>query len=1050
MFSRFFIYRPVFALVISIVIVLIGLISIPTLPVESMPDITPPTVKVTTNFPGANAQVVEQTVTTPIEQQVNGVEDMIYMESKSTSNGTMDLIVTFEIGTDVDMAAVLVQNRVAIAEPLLPEEVKRQGVTTKKQSTNLTLMVNLISPDDRYDDIFISNYATTQVKDVLARVPGVGEVQMMGAKDFGMRVWLDPRRLKARGLTSDDVVSALREQNVQVAAGKIGQPPNPAGLNFEYTITTLGRLTTEDQFANIIIKTDSKGAIVRLRDVARVELGAQDYSWYVQLGGKPSVGLSIYQLPGANALGVAEGINTAMEELAANVPEGLEYRIVYDSTRYISASISEVITTLIVAILLVIFTVFIFLQDFRTTLIPSITIPVSLIGAFAAMNVMGMSINNLTLFGLVLAIGIVVDDAILVVENTMRIIDTENLAAKEATAKAMEEVGGPIIATTLVLLAVFVPTTMMPGLTGRLYQQCALTISVATVFSSVNALTLSPALAGLLLRPSKTERGRFFTWFNASFEKGTTKYLGVVAKVTRRTGIAMAVFAGLLAVTYLGFARLPGGFIPDEDQGYFFVNVQLPDGASSERTTEVLDRINAVLADAPGVEAFITIGGYSFLNGVQGSNYGAIIATLFPWDDRGDADLHVASIMRRLQGFLFSIQEGVTFAFGPPPIMGLGAAGGFTMEMQDRTGLGYQLLETFARDMVAGGFQSPVVTRLNQNFSANVPQIFVDVDRNRAKTYGVPLQSVFSTLQANLGSAYVNDFNMFGRTWRVMVQADQQFRSQARDIALLEVRNAAGAMIPIGALAEVRDTTGPQVVRRFNMFPSATISGQASPGFSENQATGEMEVLAGQLLPRGMGYSWSGVTYQQKASGNLAPLIFGLAFVFVFLFLAAQYESWTIPLAVMLSKPLSFLGAAGLTLIRGLDNNIYMQIGMVLLIGLSAKSAIMIVEFAKQLHEEGRSVVDAAVEAARLRFRPILMTAFSFILGVIPLLIASGAGAASRQSLGTAVFGGMLVATVAGVFFIPVLYVVVMQTVARLTGKAKAGPAAALEGGAEA
>jgi HAE1 family hydrophobic/amphiphilic exporter-1 len=1045
MFSTFFIYRPVFALVISIVVVLVGVISIPTLPVESMPDITPPTVKVSTTFPGANAQVVEQTVTTPIEQQVNGVEDMIYMESKSTSNGTMDLVVTFEIGTDVDMAAVLVQNRVTIAEPLLPEEVKRQGVTTKKQSTNLTLMVNLISPDDRYDDVFISNYATTQVKDVLARVPGVGEVQMMGAKDFGMRVWLNPGRLKARGLTSDEVLAALREQNVQVAAGKIGQPPNPAGLNFEYTITTLGRLTSEVEFQNIIIKTDRSGAIVRLRDVARVELGAQDYSWYVQLGGKPSVGLSIYQLPGANALGVAEGVGAAMEELSSNFPEGLEYRIVYDSTRYISASISEVIETLIVAILLVIFTVFIFLQDFRTTLIPSITIPVSLIGTFAAMKMLGMSINNLTLFGLVLAIGIVVDDAILVVENTMRLIDTEKLGAKEATAKAMGEVGGPIIATTLVLLAVFVPTTLMPGLTGRLYQQFAITISVATVFSSVNALTLSPALAGLLLRPSKSERGRFFTWFNASFEKGTKTYMGVVSLVTRRTGLAMAVFGGLLLVTYLGFARLPGGFIPDEDQGYFFVNVQLPDGASTERTTEVLDRINAVLADAPGVEAFITIGGYSFLNGVQGSNYGAIIATLFPWDQRDDAELHVDAIMGRLQRFLFGIQEGVTFAFGPPPIMGLGAAGGFTMEMQDRTGLGYQLLETFARDMVAGGTASPVITRLNQNFSANVPQIFIDVDRNRAKTYGVPLQSVFGTLQANLGSAYVNDFNLFGRTWKVMVQADQQFRSRARDISLLEVRSADGNMIPIGTLAEVRDTTGPQVIRRFNMFPSATISGQAAPGFSEGQATAEVERLAGQLLPAGMGTSWSGVTYQQKAAGNLAPIIFGLALVFVFLFLAAQYESWTIPLAVMLAVPLSFLGAAGVTLIRGLDNNIYMQIGMVLLIGLSAKSAIMIVEFAKQLHEEGKPVLEAAVEAARLRFRPILMTAFSFILGVIPLLVASGAGAASRQSLGTAVFGGMLVATVAGVFFIPVLYVVVMHTVARLTGQV-APTTPALEG----
>jgi HAE1 family hydrophobic/amphiphilic exporter-1 len=1036
MFSRFFIYRPVFALVISIVVVILGTISIPTLPIESMPDITPPTVQVSTTFPGANAQVVEQTVTTPIEKEVNGVENMIYMQSKSTSVGSMNLTVSFDIGTDPDMAAVLTQNRVSIAEPLLPEEVKRQGVKTEKQSTMMTLMVNLISPDGRYDDIFLSNYATTQINDVLARVSGVGKVQAMGAKDFGMRIWLDPQKLKARNLTTDEVIGALREQNVQVAAGAIGQPPNPAGLNFQYTITTLGRLETVAQFEEIIVKTGGTGEIVRVRDVARVELGAQDYSWYVQLDGVPSVGVVVYQLPGSNALGVAEGVRSAMAELEESFPEGLEAVVAYDSTRYIEASIAEVIQTLIIAILLVIFSVYIFLQDWRTTVIPSVTIPVSLIGTFFAMKLFGMSINNLTLFGLVLAIGIVVDDAIVVVENTMRLIDDEGMEPKAATAKAMEEVGGAIVATTLVLLAVFVPTALMPGLTGRLYQQFAITISIATVFSSINALTLSPALAGLLLRPSAEKRNRFFTKFNEVFEVTTDRYMGVVNGLVRRTGLTLAIFAGLMAAMVLGFRLIPGGFIPDEDQGYFFVNLELPDGASMERVEEVLAGINGVVANTPGVEHYITIGGYSMLNGVQGSNFGAIIATLENWSDRGDEE-HVDLLMAAIQRYLLSVQEGTAFVFGPPPINGLGNASGFSMELQDRGGAGLQQLEIFAEDMVAAGNASPVVTRLNQNFTANVPQLFVDVDRNRVKTYGVPLQSVFSTLQANLGSAYVNDFNLFGRTWKVQVQADQQFRSRVSDIDRLEVRNAAGDMIPMGTLAQVRDTVGPSVITRFNMFPASTISGAPVSGRSSGEAVEEMERLAGEMLPQQMGYQWSGVTYQQIAAGNLAPIIFSLAIIFVFLFMAAQYESWMIPLAVLMGVPMAILGALLFTGLRSLDNNIYTQIGLVLLIGLSAKTAILIVEFAKQLREEGKDVVDSAVTAARLRFRPILMTAFSFILGVIPLAIASGAGAASRVSLGTAVLGGMLIATVSGVFLIPVFYVIVQGTVER--SKARKG-----------
>lgn len=1041
MFSRFFIYRPVFALVISIVVVILGTISIPTLPIESMPDITPPTVQVSTTFPGANAQVVEQTVTTPIEKEVNGVENMIYMQSKSTSVGSMNLTVSFDIGTDPDMAAVLTQNRVSIAEPLLPEEVKRQGVKTEKQSTMMTLVVNLISPDGSYDDIFLSNYATTQINDVLARVEGVGKVQAMGAKDFGMRIWIDPQKLKARDLTTDEVISALREQNVQVAAGAIGQPPNPQGLNFQYTITTLGRLETVQQFEDIIVKTGGTGEIVRVRDVARVELGAQDYSWYVQLDGSPSIAIAVYQLPGSNALGVAEGVHAAMAELEEGFPEGLEAVVAYDSTRYIEASIDEVIETLIIAILLVIFSVYIFLQDWRTTVIPSVTIPVSLIGTFFAMKLFGMSINNLTLFGLVLAIGIVVDDAIVVVENTMRLIDEEGMETRAATAKAMEEVGGAIVATTLVLLAVFVPTALMPGLTGRLYQQFAITISIATVFSSINALTLSPALAGILLRPSKEKRNRFFTKFNELFEVTTDRYMGVVSGLVRRTGLTLAMFAALMVAMVVGFRMIPGGFIPDEDQGYFFVNLELPDGASIERVEGVLAGINDVVGGTPGVEHYITIGGYSMLNGVQGSNFGAIIASLENWSDRGGEE-HVDVLMADIQRYLLSVQEGTAFVFGPPPINGLGNASGFSMELQDRGGVGLQQLETFADDMVAAGNASPVVTRLNQNFTANVPQLFVDVDRNRVKTYGVPLQSVFNTLQANLGSAYVNDFNIFGRTWKVQVQADQQFRSRVSDIDRLEVRNAAGDMIPMGTLAQVRDTVGPSVITRFNMFPASTISGLPAPGKSSAEAVAEMERLAAEMLPQQMGYQWSGVTFQQIAAGNLAPIIFGLAILFVFLFMAAQYESWMIPLAVLMGVPMAILGALLFTGLRSLDNNIYTQIGLVLLIGLSAKTAILIVEFAKQLREEGKDVIEASVTAARLRFRPILMTAFSFILGVIPLAIASGAGAASRVSLGTAVLGGMLIATVSGVFLIPVFYVIVQGTVERSRARKAPGKGA--------
>ena len=1027
MLSRFFIQRPIFAGVISIVILLIGLIAIPVLPVEQTPDITPPTVVVRAQYPGASAEVVAETVAAPIEQEVNGVEDMLYMSSTCSSDGTMELTITFEVGTDVDMAAVLVQNRVAVAEPKLPEEVKRQGITTKKQSTSIVLIVNLYSPNGTYDDIYMSNYIGTRIKDVLARVPGVGEVTVFGAKDFGMRIWLDPNRLKARGLTTSDVLSAIREQNVQVAAGQIGAPPSPPGQVFQYTINALGRLATVDEFENLIVKVGRDGRLVRVRDVARVELGAQDYKWTVRLNGAPAVAMGIYQLPGANALSVAQGVRAAMEKLAADFPDDLAYTVSLDTTRFVTASIREVIITLLVAIVLVVFTVYVFLQDLRTTLIPSLTIPVALIGTFAVMLALGLSINTLTLFGLVLAIGIVVDDAIVVVENTMRLIDEEKLSAKQAATKAMDQVTGPVVATTLVLLAVFVPAAMLGGITGRLYQQFALTISVATVFSSINALTLSPALAGVLLRPSPSRRGPFFSAFNRAFDVSTVGYMSIVRWIVRRTLVGGLLFVVFFALMLVGFRVVPGGFLPNEDQGYFFVDLKLPDAATLERTSAVTRRLEKIVLDIPGVDSVTAIDGYSLLDRVVTSNAGAFFVVLNPWNDRGSAEQHAAQIVRRVAAELQKVQEGIGLAFLPPPIEGLGAAGGFEFRIQDRTGMGLELLQRVGDDFVLQGTAHPVLTRMNSNFRATVPQLYLDVDRTKVKTLGVPLTTLFETLQTNLGSSYVNDFNLFGRVFRVLVQADAQFRSRIDDVMKLEVRNRDGEMVPLRTLLSVKDSAGPQTIYRYNIFSSATITGEPAPGYSTGQAISAMQSLAAKLLPPGMGYEWSGITYQQIQAGNQAPFIFSIALVFVFLFLAAQYESWSIPLAIILSVPLAIFGAMLGTWLRAMDNNIYTQIGLVLLIGLASKNAILIVEFAKQRRAEGLTTREAAIEASRLRFRPILMTAFSFILGVFPLVVASGAGAASRRALGTAVFGGMLAATMLGVFFVPMLYVIIQS-----------------------
>jgi len=1034
MFSRFFIYRPIFASVIAIVIVLVGVISIPLLPIESMPTITPPSVQVSTSYPGAGASVVAESVTAPMEEKINGVENMLYMSSKSASDGSCNITVTFEVGTDVDMATVLVQNRVNEATPVLPEEVKRQGVKVEKQSTNITLMINMVSPNGTFDELYISNYTTTRIKDVLARVNGVSKVDIMGAKDFGMRVWINPDRLRARGLTTMDLTNALREQNIQVAAGQIGGQPAPKDQPFEYSISTLGRLDSVEQFENIIVKRGEQGQLVRVRDVARVELGAQSYLWFAKLDGAPSIAVSVYPAPGANALNIAEGIKAEVDRLSADFPDDLEARILYDTTEYILQSLKEVVTTLIIAILLVVFTVYIFLQDVRTTLVPAITIPVSLLGTFAVMLALGLSINGLTMFGLILVIGIVVDDAIVVVENTLRIIDTEGLDSKAATAKSMVEITGPVVATTLVLLAVFVPTIVMPGITGRLYRPFAITISVATLFSSLNALTLSPALCGMLLRPSVERKKGIFGLFNRVLDSGTTGYGSVVKMLLRRSAFTAIIVGGLLVATYFGMAAMPTGFVPSEDEGYFMVAAQLPDATSLGRTEEVIDEISAILDETEGIRGVIAVGGYSLLDTVVSPNAGAFWVVLKHWDERSTPETQIQAIVDALNRRFFQIQGAMVFATRPPPIQGLGATGGFQMELQDVGGSGLELLQQVAYDLVEQGRQNPVLTSMNTTFRAGVPQLFLEVDREKAKRLDVPMSVIFDTLQANLGSAYVNDFNLFGRVWKVMIQADEPYRIKRSDITRLEVRSNSGKMVPLATLVDVQDTVGPTVQARYNLYSSASITGDAAAGYSSGQSIAAMQEIARNSMPPSMSFEWTGVTYQQLAAGGAAGFIFALAIVFVYLFLAAQYESWTLPFGIIFSVPIAILGASVLTLARGLDNNVYTQIGFVLLIGLSAKNAILIVEFANQLRQSGKTAFEAAREAARLRFRPILMTALSFILGVMPLLFASGAGAASRVSLGTAVFGGMAFATVFGIFVIPWLYFVVQSASEKFGG----------------
>ncbi len=1033
MLSRFFIENPIFASVISIVIVMAGAVSVGVLPIAQYPDITPPTVEVKATYPGANASVVAETVASPIEQEVIGVENMIYMSSVSAGDGSYTLTVTFNVGTDLDMANILVQNRVTLAEPKLPEEVKREGINTKKKSPTIILIASLSSPDGRCDELYMSNYATLRIRDTLSRIPGVGDVSIFPASDYSMRIWLNPQQLKSRRLTTTEVINAIREQNVQVAAGQIGQPPAPAGQSFQYTVNVLGRLTDIEQFEEIIIKTAGGGRITRLKDVARVELGGKTYAITSRLSGSPSASIAVYQLPGSNALDVSDRVRAAMEEMSAFFPEGLAYTIPYDTTVFVAAAIKQVYVTLLEAVVLVFLVLFRFLQDWRATVIPAVTIPVSLIGTLAVMLAMGFSLNMLTLFGLVLAIGIVVDDSIVVVEATIVHME-QGLNRKEAAIKAMSEVSGPVVATTLVLLAVFVPTAFLPGITGQLYRQFALTIAVATVFSSINALTMSPALSALLLRLPPEKKNFFFRGFDNLFKKTENGYTNVIKTMVRRSALMLLLALALAGLTGWQFTKLPSGFLPIEDQGYMLVHVQLPDAASQERTGEVLDKIDGVLKETAGVENWVIFGGFNMIDGTNASNSAIVFVTMLPWVERQDPSLKQESIMANLQGQLNQIQESIVFAFLPPAIPGLGVSGGFQIQLQDRGGVGLRELNAMLQEIVRDGNAQTGLTGLNSTFRVNVPQLFVEFDRTKAKKLGIPLSEVFGTLQAYLGSAYVNDFNKFGRTWQVKVQADNQFRIEPEDIRNLDVRNAKGEMVPIGTLVDVDEIVGSQTILRYNLYPTASITGEAAPGYSSGQALSLMEQLARQKLPTSIGYEWTGMSFQEKKVGSEAIMVFALAIFLVFLVLSAQYESWTNPVAVIMVVPLAVLGTVIAVMIKGTDMNVYTQIGITLLIGLASKNAILIVEFAMVERQKGKGILDAVVDAAKLRFRPILMTSIASIAGFMPLVVASGAGAASQQAIGTAVVGGMIAATIMSLLFTPVFYVV-MQRLSELRGK---------------
>ena len=1031
----FFIERPIFASAIAIIMTLAGAICYFLLPVSQFPNVTPPQIVVSVSYPGASAQVVADTVTTPLEQQINGVPGMLYMSSTSSNDGSARITVTFQVGYSLDTAAMDVQNRVSQAASSLPALVNQSGVTVVKQNPNFVLIVDLTSPDGSVDPVTLSNYAYLQVLDQIKRLPGVGDVQIFGERRYSMRVWLDPDRMAKLGVTAVDVQNVIAEQNVQVAAGKIGQSPAPAGTAFEMQVNAVGRLSDPAQFGDIVLRADLRdGAIVRLRDVARIELGALQYSSSGRFGDRETVVLGVFQTPGSNALELQNQVTAKMEELSKRFPKGIVYGMNYDTTRFVSAAMRDVVVTLLEALALVVAVVFIFLQNWRTTVIPTIAIPVSLIATLVVMYLLGFSLNMLSLLGMVLAIGLVVDDAIVVVENVERQLEA-GLEPLAAAKKAMQEVTGPIIATTAVLMAVFVPVAFIPGVSGLLYNQFALTVAISVGISAFNSLTLSPALSAAFLRHRGAPQFFLFRWFNGGFNWLADAYARSVHGFVRWRFALLGLFALAIGATYLLSQRIQSTFLPVEDEGYFFALIQLPDGAALSRTEAVSKQVQRIIEAEPGVQITGAITGLTFLTNAAQSNTGIVFGILTPWDER--PELTSTHIVNTVRPKLLQIPDAIVFAIEPPAIQGLGVTGGFEFQLEDLAGRGSVALNDAAQALLAEARKQPELNpfQLFTTFSTSTPQYIYDLDRDKAKLLGLSLPDVFSTLQIYLGSLYINDLNLFGRTFRVTLQADQNARASATDISRLYVRNTAGDMVPLSTLGSLKPVTGPEVVTHYNNYGAALINGMAAPGYSSGQAVAAMERVAASALPRDFSFEWTGITYQEIRAGSIATLVFGLALVFCFLILAAQYESWSMPFMVLLSVPLALLGALLAIWIRGMQIDVYSQIGFVMLIGLAAKNAILIIEFAKRRRDEGLSIVDAAAEAARLRLRPILMTAFAFILGVVPLLKASGAGAASRQSIGTAVFGGMLAATVLTLIFVPVFYAVIEQWRESFSGK---------------
>jgi HAE1 family hydrophobic/amphiphilic exporter-1 len=1040
--SRFFIERPILANVLAVITVIIGLISYYRLPVEQYPPIVPPTIQVTSRYPGASAAVVAETIGVPIEQAVNGVEHSVYMSSTSSSDGSYSLTITFEVGTDLDKSLILVQNQVNSALVQLPGGVQVQGVTVRKVSTNILLVVSLYSDGDLFDEAFLSNYGIINMQYPLAREPGVGLVRVFGAGQYSMRVWLDPNRLKQFGLTSADISNAIAGQNLQVVAGQLGAPPTEKGQAFQFTINSLGRLSDAEQFENIIVKsaTGPSPQIVRLRDVARVDLGQQSYSNYANTWGRRSAQIVVFSLPEANAITVANHVYKAVEEMSKDFPEGLKYTIRFDTTRFVREAVSKVYETLFEAAILVLIVIMVFLQSFRAMLVPATTVPVTIIGAFAAMIALGFTINIMTLFALVLAIGIVVDDAIVIVENSSHYIE-KGLPAKEAAIKAMSELTGPIMGITVALVSVFLPAAFLPGITGQIFRQFALVIAAIAVISAINAMTLKPAQCALWLRPRPRKRQNwFYRGFNRAYEVAKNAYMGLVGRMVRHTGLMLVVFFVIIAVAGWQFVERPTGFLPIEDQGYAILFTRLPDAAAQPRAREVSEKIDAILRKTPGLAGWVTIGGYSVLDAATVTTVNTTFVVYEDWSIRGRA-LSQEKIVSGLNRDLSTIKEAIAFVIIPPPIRGLGQAGGFQMMVEDRKGNDLESLQNVANQLVEAGNSKQNLHGLATTFDARSPQLYLDIDRTKAQSFQVSLNNVFDTLQSYLGSSFVNLFNKFNQIYQVYIQANDRYRATPDDIKNLYTRNSRGEMVPLGSLLQIRRTQGAELITRYNLYPAAAIFGSSAPGFSSGQAIKQMEQLAGDVLPKGMGYDWTATSYQEKQIGHQAYFIYALSITLVFMVLAALYESWTSPAAVILAVPMALVGVLIALLIRGYDNNLYTQIGLVLMIALASKNAILIVEFARDLRREGMSITEAAIEATSRRFRPIVMTSFAFILGVTPLLFATGAGAAGQRAIGTVVFGGMLASTLLAIPFVPVFYVITQRlTEKRVNSKKQSAP----------